>query len=109
MNFTKHAIVIGDYFDGNLRKKKESGYAFMNENDSFYTVKIHMNPINNYFLVKNKKNDLYTVFSKIDRSNNQVNFKNPVGYAKLLENNKSYMQIKFFMPKMTMFMDLYAS
>ena len=105
----EHSIVAGHFNDGELTNKKECGYSFIRDGDNFYTIKLYMNPSNSYFLVKNKSNELYTLFSKIIRSTEGVNFKHPVGYAKLLDNNTSYMQLKFHIPKLVMFMDLYAS
>lgn len=105
----EHSVVAGNFYGGELTNKKECGFAYIREGDNFYTLKLYMNPNTSYFLVKNKSNDLYTLFTKIIRFENNVMFRHPVGYAKLLDNNKSYMQLKFHTPSMVMFMDLYAS
>ena len=109
MKTHEHTIVVGEFIDGKLTKTKECGYSFIKPNDEFYTVKLYMNPASSFFLVKNKSNDMYTIYSRVERSSGEIRFKHPVGYGKLLENNKSYMQLKFHTPKTVMFMDLYAS
>lgn len=108
MQIQQHEIMSGQFIDGSLYNNKEVGYAFLGNEDSFYTVKLNMFPVNSYFLAKNQSNDNYTIFSKILRGDDGVRFKKPVGFAKLLPDSKSLMLLKFHMPRMSMYMDLFA-
>lgn len=109
MELQTHDIVTSNYENGELKNKHCCGYAYKKDGEDFYTIKLYMNPKQNYYLFKNKHNELYSIFSKIEKEENFIKPKQRVGYAKLLPDNKSFMQIKFYLPKMIMFMDLFVN
>ena len=108
MQIQKHEILLGQYTESSLFNSKEIGYSFLRGEDDFYTVKLNMFPVNSYFLAKNTSNENYTIYSKILRGDDGVKFKSPVGFAKLLPDNNSLMFMRFHMPRMSMYMDLFA-
>ena len=108
----KFEIVSGVGFGGRLQRQKYAGVAFfeeIRENVGYYKVRLNIWPNVSYFIQKNKNNSSYTIFSKIIKTENGVKFQNPVGYAKVLENIKTHMLLKFEVPNVSLFMDLFPS
>jgi len=61
------------------------GYAFQNDGESYYRIKLFFLPDNNYYLSKNQGPG-FTIFSKITTGEDgKTVFQNPVGFAKLMD------------------------
>lgn len=108
MNCTKHEIVIGKRGQSDLERPLLTGHAFLNEGESFYSVKLFMFPGQTYYVVKNRDTSKYTIFAKQVVDDRGVRFQNPVGLGQLL-NDIMYMEIYFPVLRTQMYMSLYPS
>lgn len=107
---TRYDLVIGRREGQTLANTLATGQCFLNDGDSFYTVKLMMFPGQTYYLVKNRSStDRYTVFAKIIREQDSVKFQNPVGSGKLSDDLSSHMELYFPVLRSQMFMCLFPS
>lgn len=109
MNQNRYEIYRGREINGELKGLRLSGYAFQNEGESFYRIKLLMFPENTYYLSRNQ-GEGYTIFAKIGKEENgKVVFQNPVGFAKLIPNVRTHMYLKFPDLASHMFMSLFPT
>jgi len=102
-------IYRGKEINGQLVGLRQSGYAFQDEGANYYRIKLFLMPDQNFYLSKNQGPG-YTLFSKIIvEDSGYVHFQNPVGFAKILENVKTHLYLKFPDLQSHMFMCLYPS
>ncbi len=118
-NDTKFEIYTGFRKDQELQAKLCVGSSFKNDNESYYKIRLMMFPQNVYYLVKNKDSaDRYTVYAKLyvpqdhNQDTNKMTspkgrFQNPVGHAVLDSKLQSYLEIKFPMLRLSVYMSLY--
>ena len=109
MNQMRFEIFRGRELNGNLSKLYLCGYAFQNEGDSFYRVKLFTLPEQTFYMSKNM-NAGYTLFSKVvTHEDGRTTFQNPVGFAKIIENIRTHIYVKFSDLGSHMYMSLYPS
>ncbi len=109
MSQLRFEIFRGREINGNLTNLRLCGFAFQNEGDSYYKVKLLFLPETVYYMSKNH-GDGYTLFSKmVLNEEGKVIFQNPVGFAKIIENNKTHLYLKFPDLASHMFMSLFPS
>lgn len=102
-------IFRGREISGNLTQLRLSGYAFQNENESYYKIKLFTLGDQVFYMSKNK-NAGYTLFSKIvEQEDGGTTFQNPVGYAKVLDHIRTHIFVKFSDLGSNMYMSLYPS
>lgn len=111
-NDTKYEIFTGFRKDQELQSKLCVGSSFKNDNEVYYKIRLMLFPQNVYYLVKNKdSSDRYTVFAKMmtdpEKPTLPVRFQNPVGHAVLDSKLQSYLEIKFPMLRLSVYMSLY--
>jgi hypothetical protein len=107
MNHNRFEIYRGREINGQLVGLRLAGYAFQNEGESFYRVKLLMFPENIYFMSKNQGAG-YTIFSKmVAGDESKVVFQNPVGFAKLMDHVKTHLYVRFPDLASHMFMSLF--
>ena len=109
MNHKRHEIYRGREVNGQLTGLRLAGYAFQNEGDSYYRVKLFFLPDNTYFVSKNH-GDGYTIFSKlITNDDGKIGFQNPVGFAKLMDQVRTHIYVRFPDLGSHMFMSLFPT
>lgn len=107
MNHKRYEIFRGREINGQLSGLRISGYAFQNEGDQFYRLKLFLLPDNTYFMSKNL-GDGYTIFTKmVTQEDGKVGFQNPVGFAKTIDNMRTHIYVRFPDLGSHMFMSLY--
>ncbi|MGE4133292.1 MAG: hypothetical protein AB7F86_16735 [Bdellovibrionales bacterium] len=110
MNQTRYPIVIGKREDGRLLHTLETGSCYLQEGDSFYTLKLMIFPGTTYFLTKKKDSaDRYTVFAKMVSDGERPKFLNPVGSGRLDKTLPSHMELYFPVLRSQMYMCLFPS
>ncbi|MGK5085728.1 hypothetical protein WDW37_20760 [Bdellovibrionota bacterium FG-1] len=92
-NRTYHEVLRGARAglpDGNC-KQYMAGYALRFEGVGYYVLKLWFQQERSYFIQKNQEDDdTYCVYSrKVLEGDGQVRFLNPVGYAKMTQNQES--------------------
>lgn len=109
MNHKRYEIFRGREINGQLQGLRLAGYAFQNEGDTYYRVKLMMFPENVYFLSKNQGAG-YTLFAKmVIQEDGKVVFQNPVGFAKIMDNIRTHIYVRFPDLASHMFMSLFPS
>lgn len=107
MNNNRYEIYRGREVNGQLVGLRLSGYAFQNEGEAYYRVKLLLFPENLYFLSKNQGSG-YTIFSKmVTNEDGSVVFQNPVGFAKLMDGIRTHLYVRFPDLASHMFMSLF--
>jgi len=95
MNQKRYEIYRGREINGKLSGLRISGYAFQNESEPFYRLKLFVLPDNTYYLSKNQ-GDGYTLFAKmVTGESGKVGFQNPVGFGKTLEAVRTHLYLRF--------------
>lgn len=109
MNQNRYEIYRGREMGGQLVGLRLSGYAFQNEGDTYYRIKLLLMPENVYYMSKNQGAG-YTIFSKVvTNEDGKVIFQNPVGFAKLMDHVRTHIYVKFPDLASHMFMSLFPS
>ena len=102
-------IYRGREINGQLVGLRLAGYAFQNERESYYRVKLFLMPDQHFYISKNQGPG-YTIFSKIlVEEDGNVHFQNPVGFAKILDHVRTHLYVKFPDLSSHMFMSLFPS
>ena len=92
----RHELVVGRCEGGKILLTKNAGLAIRKSAETFYSLKLHMFPGLTYFLSKNfGENPNYTIFSKIISDEGGVRFQNPVGAARLSNDMRTHLEIRF--------------
>ena len=105
----RYEIYRGREVNNQLVGLRLCGYAFQNEGEAFYRLKLLLLPDQNYYMSKNQ-GDGYTIFSKMTTSTDgKVVFQNPVGFAKIMENIRTHLYVRFPDLSSHMFMSLYPT
>ncbi len=105
---TVYEIVIGSPNNGQLEHTHRVGQAKLYEGNSYYVVKLNMYREPSYFLVKNKGSlNEYTIFSKAKKDGEEQRFRDVVGYARLRDDLKTYMELRFHLFNKSLFMSLF--
>ncbi len=105
----KFEIVSGKCFEGQIHNSKYAGNAIYQVDDDYYKVRLNLFPTITYFVRKNKDHLTYTIFSKMVKTNEGLKFVNPVGMAKIKEDLKTYMAIKFELLNASLYMSLFPA
>jgi hypothetical protein len=101
-------VFMGEKTQGELCSSTIAGHGIHYDGDDHYLLKLMMIPNVSYFLVKNPSAQVaYTVYTKCFRENNRLRFQNPVGFAKLKQDLKNYMEIELPLFKTSVFMSLF--
>jgi hypothetical protein len=101
-------LFIGEKTQTELNEPTIAGHGFHYEGDEHYLLKLMMIPNVSYFLVKNPSAQVaYTVYTKCFYENGRQRFQNPVGFAKLKQELKHFMEIELPLFKTSVFMSLY--
>lgn len=109
MNNKRYEIFRGREINGELFGLRLSGYAFQNDDENFYRLKLMLLPEQTYFLSKNQGAG-YTIFAKmIKNDEGKIVFQNPVGFAKIIESVKTHIYLKFPDLASHMFMSLFPT
>jgi hypothetical protein len=107
MNQLRHEIYRGREINGHLSGLRLCGYGYQTEGESYYRLKLFFLPEVTYYMSKNM-GDGYTLFAKmIVHEDGRVAFQNPVGFAKLLDNVRTHLYIRFPDLGSHMFMSLF--
>ena len=107
MNCKRYDIFRGRELNGHLTGLRLAGFAFQNENENFYRVRLMFFPDNIYYISKNQGAD-YTIFSKmVVQEDEKVIFQNPVGFARIMETIRTHIYVRFPDLSSHMFMSLY--
>ena len=105
----KFEIVSGQKNENELNNQKYAGVSYYKEDEDFFRLQLNIFPNISYFVRKNRSNDGYTIFSKMIKTSEGVNFQNPVGYARVLEKIRTHMHLKFDVLNISLFMSLFPS
>ncbi len=109
MSQNRYEIYRGREVNGQLVGLRISGYAFQNEGETYYRVKLFFLPDMTYYMSKNQGTG-YTIFSKVTTSEDgSFVFQNPVGFAKILDHVRTHMYLRFPDLASHMFMSLFPS
>ena len=101
-------VFMGEKTQGDLSSLAIAGHGIHYEGDDHYLLKLMMIPNVSYFLAKNPSAQVaYTVYTKCFRENGRLRFQNPVGYARLKQDLKNYMEIEFPLLRASVFMSLF--
>ncbi len=95
MNTDRFEIFRGREVHGQLVGLRLSGYAYQNGDEPYYRVKLLFLPDNVYYMSKNQ-GDGFTIFSKaVAKEDGKLGFQNPVGFARLIDNVKTHLYVRF--------------
>ncbi len=109
MNQRRYEIFRGREINGQLVGLRLAGFAFQNEGESHYRVKLMVLPESLFYLSKNQGPG-YTIFAKVvTQDDGKVVFQNPVGFAKIMDQVRTHLYMKFPDLASHMFMSLFPS
>ena len=109
MSNNRYEIFRGREINGQLVGLRICGYAFQNENESYYRARLFFLSDSTYFISKNQGPG-YTIFAKaVTDDSGKVTFQNPVGFAKLMDHVRTHLYVRFPDLASHMFMSLYPS
>ena len=109
MNQLRFEILRGREVNGGLTALKLCGYAFQNEGDSYYRIKLFTLGDQTYYMSKNMGPG-YTIFAKVVvNEDGKPVFQNPVGFAKVLDQIRTHLFVKFSDLGSSMYMSLFPS
>lgn len=109
MSQNRYEIYRGREINGQLVGLRLAGYAFQNEGEAHYRVKLLLLPENTYYMSKNQSPG-YTIFSKVvTKEDGKLVFQNPVGFAKIMDQVRTHLYLKFPDLGSHMFMSLFPS
>ena len=107
MTSKRYELYRGRETNGQLTGLRICGYAFQNESDSYYRIKLFMFPENTYYMSKNM-GDGYTLFAKmVTQDDGKVGFQNPIGFGKTMESVRTHLYVRFPDLGSHMFMSLF--
>lgn len=107
MNNLRYELYRGREVGGILTGLRLCGYAFHNEQENFYRIKLFLLNDLTYFMSKNSGSG-YTIFSKVvTKDDGRIVFQNPVGFAKVMDHIRTHLYVKFSDLGSHMFMNLY--
>lgn len=91
----RYEVFRGREVNGRLMGLRICGYAFHNEGENFYRLKLFLLPEVTYYISKNQGAG-YTIFAKAAcNDDGSIVFQNPVGFAKLLDSVRTHLYVKF--------------
>ena len=109
MNNLRYELSRGREVSGTLTGLRLCGYAFQNEGENYYRLKLFLLNDQTYFMSKNMGAG-YTIFSKlVTTEDGKVVFQNPVGFAKVMDHVRTHLYVRFSDLGSNMFMSLYPS
>ncbi len=109
MNQLRFDIYRGRELNGNLTQLRLCGYAFQNESENYYKIKLFTLGDQTFYMSKNLGAG-YTLFAKIVvHEDGKTTFQNPVGYAKVMDHVRTHIYVKFSDLGSHMYMSLYPS
>ncbi len=109
MNQMRFDIFRGRELNGNLTQLRLCGYAFQNEGETYYKIKLFTFSDQVYYMSKNMGSG-YTLFAKnVLHEDGRTTFQNPVGFAKVMDNIRTHLFVKFSDLGSNMYMSLYPS
>ncbi len=109
MNHMRFEIYRGREINGALSSLRLCGYAFQNENETHYRIKLFTLCDQTFYMSKNMGAG-YTLFSKmIVHEDGKSSFQNPIGFAKVMDHVRTHIYVKFSDLGSHMFMSLYPS
>ena len=109
MNQMRFDIFRGRELNGNLTQLRLCGYAFQNEGETYYKIKLFTFSDQVYYMSKNMGPG-YTLFAKnVVHEDGRTAFQNPVGFAKVMDNIRTHLFVKFSDLGSNMYMSLYPS
>lgn len=107
---TKHEIFLGRKTGETITNPTIAGCALLFEGNNYYVLQLMMFPDRYYFMAKNKDSSAYyTIFSRKVKSDDSVHFQNPVGSARLSEDLKTHLELKFHLFNTNLYMSLFPS
>lgn len=105
----RYDLYRGREVNGQLVGLKVSGFAFQNDGEEFYRIRLFLFPETTFYMSRNQGSG-YTIFSRFTVSESgKVVFQNPVGWAKLLETVRTHLYVRFPDLGSHMFMSLFPS
>ena len=107
---TQHHVSVGRLLNGKLNNEKQIGTSFYEGDGTkpYFKICLWQYPGQPYYLVKNRDNRNYTVFSKMTDSDEESPiFQCPVGYGYLTEDFKEALQVQFNFPWQKCFISLH--
>ena len=109
MNNLRYELFRGREVSGNLTGLRLCGYAFQNEGENYYRIKLFLLNGETYFMSRNMSAG-YTIFSKmVQADDGKAVFQNPVGFAKVMDHVRTHVYVRFSDLGSHMFMSLYPS
>lgn len=97
----KFKIIVGRLFDGKVDNGKQAGTAIFEDDlhKSHYRMQFWQFPKEEFFLVKNKDQQNFTLFSnKTQPDTGGPVFQKPIGYGYVNENLNGYIQVQLNFP-----------
>jgi hypothetical protein len=109
MNQVRFEIFRGRELNGTLTQLRICGYAFQNEGENYYKIKLFTLSDQIFYMSKNMSAG-YTLFAKmVVHEDGKTTFQNPVGFAKLMDHIRTHIYVKFSDLGSNMYMSLYPS
>lgn len=100
-------IFRGREINGELTHLRICGYAFQEDDQKYYRIKLFLLTDQTYYLSKNQGPG-YTIYSKMAQADDgKVTFQNPVGYGHLMDRVRTHLYLKFPDLFSHMFMSLF--
>ena len=103
----KYEIVTAKNTGQELENEKHAGVAIHKEEEGFYKIHLNILPNVTYFMQRNKKNGLFTIYSRLIKSGSERKLQNPVGKALILKDLRTHMMMKFEVLGTHLYMSLF--
>lgn len=106
---TQHYLSVGVLSGNKIKNEKQigNGYYVAHAEKPYFTLQLWQQPHQAFYVVKNKGNGKYTIFSRIVESDDIPIFQRPVGYGHIHTDMKETLILQFNFPWQRCFLSLY--
>ena len=102
-----YEVFLGSKYDGKLNSIHIAGFATLSDGSNFYYLRLMMFPGMTFYLSKNNNPESYTIFAKFVGTEASFKLQNPVGTARLSDDLKTHLEIRFPLLARPLFMSLF--
>ncbi|MBI3294440.1 MAG: hypothetical protein HYZ71_06885 [Deltaproteobacteria bacterium] len=105
---TAFELFSGRHRAGLLRGKRLVGNAYLSAGSDCYQLKLMMLPGNTYYMKRNREGvGCFTVYAGHVPTQDRTKYLSPVGYGRMLEKTKDFVEIYFPLFGRLVFLDIF--
>ena len=106
---SQHFLSAGVLCNDTIKSEKQigSGYYVAHPDKPYFKLQLWQQPEQPFYVVKNKNNENYTLFSKMIDEEEMPTFQRPVGYGNIKSSMRDTLILQFNFPWQRCFLSLH--